>query len=71
MLRAQIHDELLLLVREELLPQVASIVKTAMESVADVVDEDRGSWWKLRVPLTVKLQVGLSWGELETYESSS
>jgi DNA polymerase I-like protein with 3'-5' exonuclease and polymerase domains len=61
--RAQIHDELLFLVREEHLPRAARLVRDAMESVGMVP-----GWWRISVPLRVKLETGPSWGELKEYE---
>jgi DNA polymerase I-like protein with 3'-5' exonuclease and polymerase domains len=60
---AQIHDELLFLVREEHLPRAARLVRDAMESVGEAP-----GWWRVSVPLRVKLETGASWGELKEYE---
>ncbi len=49
----QIHDELVLEVREDELEKVKGVLKEAMEAVVD-----------LRVPLVVDLKWGRSWGEL-------
>jgi DNA polymerase I-like protein with 3'-5' exonuclease and polymerase domains len=54
----QIHDELLLEVREDLVGEVAREVKAVLEAVA--VDGDT----PLRLPLQVKLRVGRAWGEM-------
>ena len=53
---AQIHDELLLEVDKEVLPEVCRLVKECMEGAAS-----------LSVPMRVKLSVGPSWGQLEPY----
>ncbi len=49
----QIHDELVFEVREEAAHEVASAIRTSMESVLP-----------LRVPLEVKLSSGRHWGEI-------
>ena len=49
----QIHDELLYEVREDCVERVAAIVKSCMENAV-----------KLTVPLQVKVEVGVSWGEM-------
>jgi hypothetical protein len=63
---AQIHDELVALVRKEHLPRAARLVHSAMESVGKGHD-----WWRVWVPPRVKLETGAtgpSWGELQKYE---
>ncbi|RLB03158.1 MAG: hypothetical protein DRG55_01035, partial [Deltaproteobacteria bacterium] len=49
----QVHDELVLEVREGALERVEEVVREEMEGVAD-----------LRVPLVVNLSHGMSWGEI-------
>ena len=53
----QIHDELLLEVEKEALPEAAALVKDCMEGAV-----------KLSVPMPVKLHVGPSWGQLQPYQ---
>ena len=53
----QIHDELLLEVEREALPEAAALVKECMEGAV-----------KLSVPMPVKLNVGPSWGQLQPYQ---
>eukprot|EP01029_Cantina_marsupialis_P003006 TRINITY_DN1285_c0_g2_i5.p1 TRINITY_DN1285_c0_g2~~TRINITY_DN1285_c0_g2_i5.p1 ORF type:complete len:1357 (+),score=380.00 TRINITY_DN1285_c0_g2_i5:761-4831(+) len=55
----QIHDELLLEVPENVLPEVYKIVTETMENAAQ----------GLLVPLKTKASVGSSWGSLKTYPS--
>ena len=50
----QVHDELVLEVKEGLEDEVSKIVKEAMENVV-----------KLRVPVEVHISVGKRWGELK------
>lgn len=52
----QVHDELVLEVPQDELKKVAKFVKNTMESV-----------YKLNVPLTVDLETGHNWGQLENY----
>lgn len=52
----QIHDELLLEVDREVLPEVCALVRECMEGAAS-----------LSVPMRVKLSIGPSWGQLEPY----
>ena len=54
----QMHDELLLEVREESLPGVAAMTRRVMEGVME-------GQVSLNVPFAVKLSAGRSWGELE------
>jgi len=49
----QVHDEIILEVKESLAPEVAKKVKAIMESV-----------YKLKVPLVVDVKTGDSWGEI-------
>ena len=56
-LDVQIHDELLLEVEKEALPEAAALVKECMEGAAE-----------LSVPMPVKLHVGPSWGQLQPYQ---
>ena len=53
----QIHDELLLEVEREALPEAAALVKECMEGAVE-----------LTVPMPVKLHVGPSWGQLQPYQ---
>ena len=53
---AQIHDELLLEVDKEALPEACVLVRECMEGAAS-----------LSVPMRVKLSIGPSWGQLEPY----
>ncbi len=53
----QIHDELLLEVEKEALPEAAALVRDCMEGAV-----------KLTVPMPVKLHVGPSWGQLQPYQ---
>lgn len=50
----QVHDELIVEVKNELADEVAKIVKTAMENVV-----------KLRVPIDVGVGIGERWGEIK------
>jgi DNA polymerase-1 len=50
----QVHDELVLEVPQKDLKTVAKFVKTTMENI-----------YKLPVPLTVDIESGKNWGELE------
>ena len=50
----QVHDELVLEVKEGLEEEVSKLVKEAMENVV-----------KLRVPVEVHVDVGKRWGELK------
>lgn len=50
----QVHDELVLEVKEEISNDVSKLVKEAMESVG-----------KLRVPIDVHVDIGTRWGELK------
>jgi len=52
----QVHDELVLEVPDKDLEAVAKFIKNTMENIH-----------KLPVPLTVDLEKGQNWGELETY----
>lgn len=54
----QIHDELVIEVPREDLAQGAALLRESMEGA-----------WELRVPLTVQLAAGPSWGCLEPYTS--
>jgi DNA polymerase I len=49
----QIHDEIILEVKEEMAEEVAERVKTIMQNV-----------YKLKVPLVVNVKVGDNWGEI-------
>ena len=60
---AQIHDELLFLVRTARLPEVARLVRDVMQGSSSAV-----GLWDLSVALPVKMQVGPSWGELNEYD---
>ncbi|GFR63261.1 DNA polymerase [Elysia marginata] len=53
----QLHDELVYETSEDVLPQVASLVKTAMERAVE-----------MNVFMPVKLKVGPSWGELQDWD---
>ena len=53
----QIHDELVIEVREEDKEQAAVLLRAAMEGA-----------WQLSVPLDVDVSVGPSWGEMELLE---
>ncbi|XP_057854248.2 helicase and polymerase-containing protein TEBICHI isoform X1 [Cryptomeria japonica] len=53
----QIHDELLLEVKSDMLSEAALLVRSSMEGAAS-----------LKVPLRVKLQVGRTWGSLTPYK---
>jgi DNA polymerase-1 len=53
----QVHDELVFETPENELQQLGKLVKTQMESVAEVIS--------LKVPLKVDLKTGLNWGEME------
>lgn len=52
----QVHDELLLEVPDEEVPEAAAILRQVMESALS-----------LSVPLKVDLDIGKSWGEMSTY----
>jgi hypothetical protein len=56
----QIHDELLFEVSAPHLHTVAAMVQRAMEGCREV--------WGLRLPLTVKMKAGPSWGQCTPYE---
>ncbi|MDP2812815.1 MAG: DNA polymerase, partial [bacterium] len=51
----QVHDELVLEVPQDDLKKVAEFVKNTMENI-----------YKLPVPLTVDIESGKNWGQLET-----
>jgi DNA polymerase-1 len=53
----QIHDELVVEVRQQDRDQAAALLKASMEGA-----------WKLSVPLDVDVSVGPSWGEMEALE---
>jgi len=53
----QIHDELLLEVPREKLPETAKIVRRVMEGVVS-----------LKIPLVVDLRAGPNWGDLNPLE---
>ncbi len=53
----QLHDELMYEVADNDIPQVAKIVKNGMENAM-----------KLTVKFPVKINVGLSWGQLHSYD---
>ncbi|MFA5854421.1 MAG: DNA polymerase I [Patescibacteria group bacterium] len=53
----QVHDELVFEVKESLVPTVAAWIKQTMEETVS-----------LKVPIDVKVQIGQSWGSLETFE---
>ncbi|GFN83271.1 DNA polymerase theta-like [Plakobranchus ocellatus] len=53
----QLHDELVYETHLDILPEVASLVKAAMEGAV-----------KMTVSLPVKIKVGPSWGELQDYD---
>lgn len=55
---AQVHDEVLLECREEYAEEAKEIVERRMEEVADIVDLNVGG---VRMPLTAKADIGLSW----------
>lgn len=50
------HDELVFEVARDVLPQAAALVRECMEGAM-----------QLHVPTPVKMHVGRSWGELETF----
>ena len=56
----QLHDELVFEVSSSHLPRIAAMVKRDMEGVAGV--------WGIQLPMSVKLSVGPSWGQLTRYE---
>lgn len=58
----QMHDELVFEVQEGALPALAAMVKRVLEGEAAGV--------ALAVPLPVKVNVGLSWGELKEYNAT-
>jgi len=70
----QVHDELLFEVEEAALPAAAARVRARMAAAGDELARARGGGGGpgggLRVPLTVKLSAGRSWGELAPYEPS-
>lgn len=53
----QVHDELVFEIRESLAPEAAVWIKQIMEETV-----------RLKVPIDVKVQIGQSWGNLETFE---
>ena len=61
------HDELLFEVEAAVLPAAARLVRDRMAAAGDELSRTRGGGG-LRVPLTVKLNAGRSWGELAPYE---
>ena len=63
----QVHDELLFEVEAAVLPAAARLVRARMAAAGDELLRARGRGG-LRVPLTVKLNAGRSWGELAPYE---
>lgn len=52
----QVHDELVLEVKESKIKQVVEIVKEVMEGA-----------WKFCVPLKVDIKIGDNWGEMQNY----
>ena len=56
----QLHDELVYETSEDVLPQVASLVKSTMEGAVEMA-----------VVMPVKLKVGPSWGELQDWDMTS
>ncbi|KAK9836945.1 hypothetical protein WJX81_001769 [Elliptochloris bilobata] len=63
----QVHDELLFEMEAAALPAAARLVRERMAAAGNELSRARGRVG-LRVPLTVKLNVGRSWGELTPYE---
>lgn len=59
----QVHDELVFLVRDDRMKQCVQLIRDAMQGAAHA----RGMW-SLLVPMTVKISVGPSWGELTEYK---
>jgi len=50
----QIHDELILEVKSEIIKEVVSLFKNIMENAA-----------KLKVPLKAEVKIGNKWGEMK------
>jgi DNA polymerase-1 len=49
----QIHDELLIETKEDMVEEVAHIVKDTMENV-----------YKMKIPITVDIKIGDNWCEI-------
>jgi DNA polymerase I-like protein with 3'-5' exonuclease and polymerase domains len=54
---AQVHDELILEVRQDRFAQAAALVRDVMEGAASI--------WHLKCALPVKLHKGPDWGHLQ------